>query len=56
MEMIGPTKRMIPGLSAQVFFALGYMIVSFVAYFARGFVLTNAILSALPIVFLCYWW
>ncbi|XP_021380014.1 organic cation transporter protein-like isoform X2 [Mizuhopecten yessoensis] len=56
LELVGPSKRAIAGTCTCYFFALGFVIVSMIAYFVRHWRYTGIICAAPVALILSYWW
>ncbi|KAK7096861.1 organic cation transporter protein-like isoform X2 [Littorina saxatilis] len=56
LELVGPSKRLWPGIGYAVFFALGMMLLSLVAYFLRDWQHLQLVCAALTVPHLFFWW
>lgn len=54
MEMMGPSKRTFAGIVIEYFFALGQLILVFLAYFFRDWRTLSIIVIGLSLPFLSY--
>ena len=56
LEFVGPGKRVMFGIIGQYFFALGEMLLGFVAYWIRSWRMLQLVLSAPVTIFCFYFW
>ncbi|KAK7864613.1 hypothetical protein R5R35_003201 [Gryllus longicercus] len=56
MEMVGPSKRLVAGVSCQLFFTAGYMLSAVFAKYITDWRLLQAAMTAPGLLFLLYWW
>ncbi|XP_013411039.1 organic cation transporter protein isoform X2 [Lingula anatina] len=56
MELVGPSKRMIAGISIEYFFAGGLIILTMVGYFLRDWRHIELAVSVPSFAYILYWW
>ena len=56
MELIGPKYRLVAGICIQYFFAIGYVLLTGIAYLAREWKYIEIAMSAPSFLFLTYYW
>ena len=56
MEIVGPSKRLWPGVGISAFFAVGEMVLSVLAYFFRDWQHLQLACASLTLPYLAYWW
>lgn len=56
MEMIGPSKRTVCGITFQGVFAIGIMVVSFWASLIKDYRLLQVVYGAHSLLLIGHWW
>ena len=56
MEIVGPSKRRWPGIGISVFFAIGEVVLSLLAYLFRDWQRLQLACAFLTLPYLGYWW
>lgn len=56
MELIGTAYRVLAGIGICYTFALGYLILTGIAYVSRNWIYTQIAISAPAFLFLSYYW
>ncbi|XP_070568568.1 organic cation transporter protein-like [Ptychodera flava] len=55
-EFVGPRRRTLAGMIFPMFYSLGYMLLTFYAYFIREWWILQLVITVPDILFLTYWW
>ena len=56
MELVGPKYRIVAAMGIQYFFAIGYVLLTGIAYIAKDWKYIEIAMSVPSFVFLCYYW
>ncbi|XP_070183259.1 organic cation transporter protein-like [Littorina saxatilis] len=56
MEIVGPTKRRIPGIGISIFFAIGEMVLALMAFLLRDWQHLQLASALLTLPYLAFWW
>ena len=54
--MVGPRYRKVAGMLVNVFYAVGQMLLTGIAYMVRDWRKIEIIISVVPVIFFSYYW